>query len=96
MSEDKFLKVEDLNVHYITTEQDVFAVNGVSFEMTRGKTLGLVGETGAGKTTIARAILGILPNPPAKVMGGKIYFEGRNIFELSEKTCWISAVTRSP
>ncbi len=85
MSEDKFLKVEDLNVHYITTEQDVFAVNGVSFEMTRGKTLGLVGETGAGKTTIARAILGILPNPPAKVMGGKIYFEGRNIFELSEK-----------
>ena len=85
MSEEKFLKVEDLNVHYITTEQDVFAVNGVSYEMTRGKTLGLVGETGAGKTTIARVILGILPNPPAKVMGGKIYFEGKNIFELSEK-----------
>ena len=85
MSEEKFLKVEDLNVHYITTEQDVFAVNGVSFELEKGKTLGLVGETGAGKTTIARAILGILPNPPAKVLGGKIYFEGKNIFDLSEK-----------
>ena len=85
MSEEKFLKVEDLNVHYITTEQDVFAVNGVSFELEKSKTLGLVGETGAGKTTIARAILGILPNPPAKVLGGKIYFEGKNIFDLSEK-----------
>jgi peptide/nickel transport system ATP-binding protein len=84
MSE-KFLSVKDLNVHYITTEADVYAVNGVSFDLERGKTLGLVGETGAGKTTIARSILGILPDPPAKVMGGSINFEGRNIFDLSEK-----------
>ena len=84
MSE-KFLKVTDLDVHYITSEANVYAVNGVSFELEKGKTLGLVGETGAGKTTIARSILGVLPHPPAKVMGGSIEFEGKNIFELSEK-----------
>ena len=84
MSE-KFLSVKDLNVHYITSEADVFAVNGVSFDLEKGKTLGLVGETGAGKTTIARSILSILPDPPAKVLGGSIEFEGKNIFAMTEK-----------
>ncbi len=84
MSE-KFLSVKDLNVHYITSEADVYAVNGVSFELERGKTLGLVGETGAGKTTIARSILRILPNPPAKMMGGSIEFDGHSIYDISEK-----------
>ena len=83
MSE-KFLSVKDLNDHYITSEADVWAVNGVSFDLERGKTLGLVGETGAGKTTIARSILKILPNPPAKVLGGSVEFEGKSIYEVSE------------
>ena len=60
MSE-KFLKVEDLVVEYRTGGKVVHAVNNVSFELERGKTLGLVGETGAGKTTIAKTILRVLP-----------------------------------
>jgi peptide/nickel transport system ATP-binding protein len=82
---EQFLSVKDLHVHYITSDANVYAVNGISFDLERGKTLGLVGETGAGKTTIARSILGILPHPPAKVLGGEIFFEGKNIFDLNEK-----------
>lgn len=80
----KFLEVKDLEVRYETEQDKVFAVNKVSFSLERGKTLGLVGETGAGKTSIARSILRILPMPPAKVIGGEIYLNGQNIFELSE------------
>lgn len=79
-----FLSVRDLDVHYVTSEADVYAVNGVSFDLEKGKTLAIVGETGAGKTTIARAILGILPTPPAQVRAGEIIFEGQNLLELSE------------
>lgn len=84
MSE-KFLTVKDLNVHFITSDADVYAVNGVSFDLEKGHTLGLVGETGAGKTTIARSILGILPKPAGHVTGGEIIFEGQSIYQMSEK-----------
>ena len=83
--EDKFLSVKDLHVHYLTSDADVYAVNGISFDLQRGKTLGLVGETGAGKTTIARAILGILPKPAGRVIGGEIVFEGKSVYDLPEK-----------
>ena len=69
MSENNFLEVRNLTIHYETKQETVYAVNDVSFSMKKGETLGLVGETGAGKTTIARAILGILPVPPAVVKG---------------------------
>ena len=80
-----FLEVQDLVVEYNTVEESVKAVNGVSFSLKRGRTLGLVGETGAGKTTIARAILGILPVPPAVVRGGSIILNGQNLLSLKEK-----------
>lgn len=83
--EEKFLSVKDLHVHYLTSDANVYAVNGISFELERGKTLGLVGETGAGKTTIARAILGILPKPAGRVTSGEIEFEGKSIYKLPEK-----------
>ena len=83
--EEKFLSVKDLHVHYLTSDADVYAVNGISFDLQRGKTLGLVGETGAGKTTIARAILGILPKPAGRVTGGEIEFEGKSVYDLPEK-----------
>lgn len=84
MSE-KFLSVKDLVVEYSSSHQIVHAVNGVSFDIEKGKTLGLVGETGAGKTTIAKAILRILPDPPAKVKGGEIWLDGEELLKKPEK-----------
>lgn len=84
MSE-KFLEIKDLHVHYVTSDADVYAVNGISLDLYKGRTLGLVGETGAGKTTVARTILGILPKPAGRVTGGEVIFEGQDIYKLSEK-----------
>ena len=80
-----FLNIKDLFVEYTSGGQVVKAVNGVSIQLDKGETLGLVGETGAGKTTIAKAILRILPDPPAKIRGGEIELEGENLLNLSEK-----------
>jgi len=82
---DLLLSIKDLEVVYTSGGAVVHAVNGVSLNVKRGKTLGLVGETGAGKTTIAKAILRILPDPPAKVLGGKVEFEGTDLQTISEK-----------
>ena len=79
-----FLKVKDLVVEYRTGGKIVHAVNGVSFELERGKTLGLVGETGAGKTTIAKAVLRVLPDAQARVRGGRIELEGTDLLKLGE------------
>jgi peptide/nickel transport system ATP-binding protein len=84
-TEREFLSLRDLYVNYETSEAKVHAVNGVSFDLEKGKTLALVGETGAGKTTIARSILRVLPSPSAKIKGGRIFFKGRNLLELTEK-----------
>jgi oligopeptide/dipeptide ABC transporter ATP-binding protein len=80
-----FLSVRDLVVEYTAEGQVIHAVNGVSFELERGKTFGLVGETGAGKTSTARAILRILPDPPAKIRGGEIFLDGEDLLKISEK-----------
>lgn len=82
---DVLLSVRDLKVVYTSSGAVVHAVNGVSFEVKKGKSLGLVGETGAGKTTIAKAIMGVLPDPPAKVLKGEIVFEGKDLLKISEK-----------
>jgi len=87
MGENKemFLSVKDMEVVYTSGGDIVHAVNGVSFDVARGETLGLVGETGAGKTTIARAILRILPNPPAIFKGGQVILDGEDIVKIPEK-----------
>ncbi len=82
-SEKQLLSVRDLEVKYQSGGVLVNAVNGVSFDIEKGKTFGLVGETGAGKTSIARAILRILPDHATKVCTGDIFFEGVNLMELS-------------
>ena len=84
MSE-KFLEIKDLVIQYTSDGEIVHAVNGVSFDLEKGETLGLVGETGAGKTTIAKSIIRVLPDPPAKVTGGEIVLEGRDLLKLSER-----------
>ena len=83
MSE-KFLSVKNLHVHYVTSDADVSAVNGISLDLYKGRTLGLVGETGAGKTTVARTILGILPKPAGRITDGEVIFEGQDIYKLTE------------
>ena len=81
----EFLNIKDLVVEYTSGGQIIHAVNGVSLRMEKGETLGLVGETGAGKTTIAKAILQILPDPPAKVRGGEIVLDGKDVLKMPEK-----------
>jgi len=80
----KFLEIKNLEVIYSQNRKIVRAVNGVSFSLDKGKTLGLVGETGAGKTTIAKAILRILPDKAAKITGGSIILDGEEIINKSE------------
>ena len=79
-----FLEVKDLVVEYTQNKQIVHAVNGVSLSLEKGKTLGLVGETGAGKTTIAKAILRILPDIAAHIRSGEVWLNGENLLEKSE------------
>lgn len=85
MSENNsFLQVKDLKVEYVTKAETVYAVNGVSFSLKKGSVFGLVGETGAGKTTIARTILRVLQEPPAELRSGEVIMEGKDLLKLSE------------
>lgn len=77
------LTVENLTVKYSTDNGEIPAVSGVSFELDRGKTLGIVGESGSGKTTIALALMRLLPK--TALLSGKAIYAGRNIFELDSK-----------
>lgn len=79
-----FFSVKDLRVEYRSSGQTVYAVNGVSLKLNPGETLGLVGETGAGKTTIAKSILRILPVHAVQRVEGEVIFEGKDVFKMSE------------
>ena len=79
------LEIKNLVVHYETPDGVSEAVNDVSFSIKAGETLGLVGETGAGKTTIALTIMGLLPKPAGQVIQGEVLLDGKNIVETSRK-----------
>ena len=68
------LSIDGLTVHYVTMDGTFQAVRNLSLNLKEGTTLGLVGETGAGKTTIALSIMRLIPNPPGKIIGGEILF----------------------
>ncbi len=79
------LDIKGLEVEYRSRTSTVKALNGLNLSIEKGKTLGLVGETGAGKTTAALSILGLVPNPPGVVTGGSIFVNGADIRKKSEK-----------
>ena len=79
------LEVDDLRTHFFTREGVVHAVDGISFSLEKGKTLGIVGESGCGKSVTALSIMGLIPKPPAKIVSGSVRYEGRELTTLSEK-----------
>ena len=78
-------KIEDLVIQYDTDSGCVHALNGLSLTLREGETLGLVGETGAGKTTLARSIMGLIQCPPGKIVSGKILYRGEDLLTMKEK-----------
>jgi oligopeptide/dipeptide ABC transporter ATP-binding protein len=83
MAADKILEVKDLVVEFRTDRGTVKAVNGVNFEVFKGKTIGIVGESGSGKSVTALAIMGLIPNPPGRIAGGEILFNGKSLVNMS-------------
>ena len=79
------LKIENLSVKYQTGRATAYALNGINLTIGRGEALGLVGETGAGKTTTALSILNLVPKPAGIITSGKIFFEGRSVFDMNKK-----------
>lgn len=80
----ELLSVKNLSVDFTTPEGVVRAVNNVSFDVPLGKTVGLVGESGSGKSVTSLAVMGLIPNPPGKIAGGQILFEGQDLVNYSE------------
>ena len=78
------LEIENLTVHYVLEEETVEAVNGISLSLGRGKVLGLVGETGAGKTTTGLACLRLVPDPPGVIKSGRILVDGVDLMTLPQ------------
>lgn len=79
------LQVRDLKTYFYTDAGVVRAVDGVSYDLKEGETLGLVGESGCGKSVSALSILRLIANPPGKIVGGEIFFEGKDVLKISEE-----------
>lgn len=87
---EKTIEIKDLVVEYRTRSGVVQALNGLSLSIEKGKTLGLVGETGAGKTTAGLAVLGLIPSPPGVIVSGEILLNGKDLRALTDKEMdWI-------
>jgi peptide/nickel transport system ATP-binding protein len=79
---DHFLRIEDLRTYFYTLEGVVKAVDGISYTLEEGGSLGIVGESGCGKSVSALSILRLIPDPPGKIVTGKVYFEGKDLLQL--------------
>ena len=82
------LKVDNLRIHYATPQGDVIAVSDISFNLYEGETLGLVGESGCGKSTTAYGILQLV-QPPGYIVNGSIEVDGTEVLDLSEETAQV-------
>ena len=85
MGNNHILEVKDLKIIYKTDDGVVEALNGVNLSILKGRTLGLVGETGAGKTTLAKGIMGLIPSPPGEILSGEIFYAGENLLKMPER-----------
>ena len=84
MSDHKLLEIKNLTVQYLTVDGCVHAVEGLNLSLNEGETLGLVGETGAGKTTLAKCIMGILPQRTGRIRSGEIFYEDKDLLKTEE------------
>src|SRR4051812_23104057 len=78
----KILEVKNLKTTFYTEAGALNAVDGVSFNVYKGKTLGIVGESGCGKSVTSLSIMRLIPNPPGKITGGEILYKGRDLLKL--------------
>ena len=78
------LQIKELETHFFTSEGVVRAVNGVSYDVQPGETLGLVGESGSGKSVSALSLMRLIPNPPGKIVGGEVLFDGESLLEVDD------------
>ena len=76
------LEVKDLKTHFFTMDGVVKAVDGVSYDLEEGETLGLVGESGCGKSVSALSVMRLIPNPPGQIVGGEILLDGEDILKI--------------
>ena len=79
------LSIRDLAVEFVTEDGIVHAVNGVSYDVYPGETLGVVGESGSGKSVSVMAMLGLIPQPPGRIVGGEAIFKGRDLLKMKPK-----------
>ena len=84
LNSSSILEVRNLEIKYITDRAVMHAVNGISFHIDNGETVGLVGETGAGKTTTALSLLNLVPNPPGKITNGEILYKGEDVLKMDK------------
>ena len=78
------LEVKDLRTQFFTQDGVVKAVNGVSFALNEGEALGLVGESGCGKSVSALSLMRLIPQPPGRIVSGEVHFDGRDLLKLKE------------
>ena len=78
------LEIKNLTIHNVTDDEVVKAVNDISITLEEGESLGLVGETGAGTTTTAMGVLGLVPDPPGKIISGEVIYKGKDLLKLSD------------
>jgi oligopeptide/dipeptide ABC transporter ATP-binding protein len=82
---DALLRLEDLKTHFYTDEGVAKAVDGVSYQVQRGETLGVVGESGCGKSVTALSVMRLIPDPPGRIVGGRILFDGVDLASLDDE-----------
>ena len=79
------IEVEDLRTIFHTQDGDVHAVNGLSFRLDKGELLGVVGESGCGKSVTVMSLLKLLPMPPAEIVSGRVRFDGKDLLKVSDE-----------